>query len=109
MNLEPSAVRSTQESPGIRAVPDDDCPVIRAVGQQGVPPRIDSKAIKSRVEAALQSRADDDARQILVAVEGDKVILTGKVRSWAVRSALRTAAWSALGVGQVADRLSISY
>ena len=65
--------------------------------------------LKSRIEAALQSRTNGDARRIRVEVAGDTVILTGKVRSWAVREAARAAAWAALGVGSVADRLIISY
>ena len=71
--------------------------------------RVPGEDLQSRVEAALKTRADKEARRVRVAVDGDTVILTGKVRSWELREALRCAAWTALGVGKVADRLSISY
>ena len=68
-----------------------------------------AEELKSRIEAALQRRTNGDAQRIRVEIAGDTVILTGKVRSWAVREAARAAAWAALGVGSVADRLIISY
>jgi len=68
-----------------------------------------SDDLKFRVEKALERRTNGDAKRICVLVEGNTVILTGKVRSWAMREAARAAAWAAIGVGSVADRLIISY
>ena len=65
--------------------------------------------LKSKIEAALERRTNGDAERICVAVEGDTVVLSGRVRSWAVREAARAAAWAVIGVGSVADRLIISY
>ena len=65
--------------------------------------------LKAKIEDALQRRTNGDAERIAVAVEGDTVVLTGRVRSWAVREAARAAAWAVIGVGSVADRLIISY
>jgi osmotically-inducible protein OsmY len=63
--------------------------------------------LKSKIEQALVRNAETDAERISVTVEGDKVILSGTVRSWAERHEAERAAWSAPGVVSVANRITV--
>jgi osmotically-inducible protein OsmY len=64
--------------------------------------------VKRMIEDALKRSAEIDARNIAVEAEGDKVILKGKVRSWAERQEAERAAWRAPGVRKVEDQITIS-
>ena len=63
--------------------------------------------IKTSIEQALRRAAEVDADRINVSVVKDKVILDGKVSSWAERQEAERAAWSAPGVTTVEDLLVI--
>jgi osmotically-inducible protein OsmY len=64
--------------------------------------------VKRLIEDALKRSAEVDAQNIAVEAEGDKVILKGKVRSWAERQEAERAAWRAPGVRKVEDQITIS-
>ena len=63
--------------------------------------------VKGRIKAAFQRSAVIDAQQIQVETRDGKVILRGKVRSWAERDTAEQAAWAAPGVATVVDLLVI--
>jgi osmotically-inducible protein OsmY len=65
--------------------------------------------IKDNIEQALKRAAEREAGRIAVQVRGTRVILSGKVRSFAELRDVRVAAWSAPGVTAVEDNnLSIA-
>src|SRR5260370_1355946 len=73
-----------------------------------VRPRLSPTELKEKIEQALVRTAELDAQGIQVRVEGSKVILEGKVRSWAERDEAERAASSAPGVTAVENRIQIT-
>jgi osmotically-inducible protein OsmY len=63
--------------------------------------------LRKRIEAALVRSAQMDAERINVEIQGDKVILTGTVRSWAEKVEANRVAWSIPGVREVDNRINV--
>ena len=88
--------------------------VKRVVGVSGVTNSIEVKPrtapveIKRKIEEALRRSAEVDASRINVETNGDEVILTGTVRSWAERQDAERAAWWAPGVKAVRNNIIVS-
>ena len=74
-----------------------------------VKPHLTPSALKEKIEDALLRSAKMDAQRITVEVQGSKVILKGRVRTWMERQEAEQVAWSAPGVESVENRITISY
>ena len=92
--------------------------VVRALndiaGVQGVSnqislrtPEVDPDRIRSSIEAALARHARQEANRIEVRVANGVAYLSGTVRSWSERKAVRQAARYSAGVTRVQDQLVV--
>ena len=81
---------------------------VRGVGNQiMLKPRVTADDVKGRIEAAFKRNAELEARRVQVDVQDRRVVLRGKVHSWAERQEAERAAWAAPGVAHVEDNLAI--
>jgi osmotically-inducible protein OsmY len=65
-------------------------------------------AIQGKIQKALERRAHLDAKNIDVEVDGSKITLRGSVSAWVEREEANEVAWSAPGVLQVDNEISVS-
>jgi osmotically-inducible protein OsmY len=72
-----------------------------------VKPSVAPIDLRRKLNAALHRYARVEAEGINADVEGSRVVLRGKVHSWAERDIVQEAAWAAPGVSEVDNRLSI--
>ena len=70
-------------------------------------PEVEPTEVTAKIQAAFQRSAVVDAKRITVKAEGDKVILTGTVRTWEEYQNAERAAWAAPGVREIRNLLKI--
>jgi osmotically-inducible protein OsmY len=73
-----------------------------------IKPRVSTSDIKRKIEDAFRRSAEVDANHISIDARGSEVTLRGNVRSWAERDQAQRTAWSAPGVTQVKNDITVS-
>ena len=83
--------------------------VLGVINSITIKPPVKAIEVKNRIEDALKRNARLllAAQKIQVEVSGSKVILRGNVGSWADRDEAAHAAWSAPGVWEVENKLTV--
>ena len=72
-----------------------------------VKPRVAPEHLKEDIERALVRNAQTDAKNIQVEVEGRRVILRGRVSSYAEKKAAEQTAWAQPGITEVENNIII--
>jgi len=72
-----------------------------------VKPKVTGSEVELKISAAFHRSATIDSSNISVSVQGNRVVLSGKVRSFAELDDAKNAAWSAPGVAFVESKLEI--
>jgi len=70
-------------------------------------PAVAPRDVQKRIAEALHRHADIDARGIHVDAEGNRVTLSGTVRSWLEKDEAQRAAWRVPGVAVVDNRINV--
>ncbi|MCQ6961569.1 BON domain-containing protein [Mucilaginibacter aquariorum] len=72
-----------------------------------IKPKLNPFELEQKISAAFQRNATIDAGKVNVSTLGNKVILTGKVRSFAESEDAENVAWAAPGVYHVENKLTV--
>ncbi|WP_298733410.1 BON domain-containing protein [uncultured Chitinophaga sp.] len=78
------------------------------INRISVRPNITPVIVKDVIKKALERSAGIEADNISIATDGGRIVLKGKVRSWAEQKVVERAVWATLGVIDVKDELVIA-
>jgi osmotically-inducible protein OsmY len=92
-----SAYRAVSDLIGVHGV----------INRINVRPRITPVIVKDVIKKALERSAEIEADSITIVTDGGRIVLKGKVRSWAERKEVERAVWATPGVIEVKDELII--
>lgn len=70
-------------------------------------PKTDRDIVRNAIEAALERRAEREARDLMIDLNDGQVNLSGRVHSWQERKAILGAITAMLGVSKIDDKLTI--
>lgn len=74
-----------------------------------IKPKLEPEEVEAGIKASFERNALLDAETIRVETSGNKVVLRGKVRSYAERDEAERAAWAATGVSSVDNLLEVDW
>jgi osmotically-inducible protein OsmY len=82
--------------------------VMGVSNQITIKPSVQASDVGKKIEAAFERNAEFEAENIVVSTEGGRVTLCGKVDSYYERTQAENTAWSAPGVTEVNDLVTIN-
>jgi osmotically-inducible protein OsmY len=82
--------------------------VTAVVNNITIKPTVQASDVREKITSALRRNAQVEASKISVTADGGRVTLSGNVDSWYERNLAERTAWSAPGVTQVEDRLTVA-
>jgi osmotically-inducible protein OsmY len=82
--------------------------VTAVVNNITIKPTVQASDVREKITSALRRNAQVEASKISVTADGGRVTLSGNVHSWYERNLAERTAWSAPGVTQVEDRLTVA-
>ena len=81
--------------------------VVGVINNIMIKPSVEAADVRAKLKSAFTRNAEIEEEKISVTVDGGKVTLAGHVDTWADDDLAVNTAWSAPGVTQVDDRLTI--
>jgi osmotically-inducible protein OsmY len=82
--------------------------VMGVSNQIAIKPSAQASDVRKEIKAAFERNAEFAAKNIAVSIDGGEITLSGKVDSYYERTLAERTAWSAPGVTQVNDLITIN-